>query len=338
MLLEHGVAGSNGSGADKNTPGQFSQMGGLVAVADLSRTAQTYTSSNNVISAVNAGERIRFAALNDPQGNPTDVIIADGQVLEPDRLIRVVTLSFLADASPSGSDFGGDAYPYPYISRVNGADSYNRKNLNSGTLTPGFSGSFPARSSFAGNGTEQDAFAEYLLTFHSTTPFGVQDKIVDLDRRIVQGTADTDGDGYTNADEVSLFTLGMNADIAAPAGQLNALTRIRSAGRSDVSASPGTYNLYTATQLSNERQSGRSDVTANPSAYSLYTASSIMDLNLGGLMIQKVGDSVTFNLQLQTTTDLATQAFTDEGEPMTRTISMPASKGFLRIRALDSAQ
>lgn len=338
MLLEHGVAGSNGSGADKNTPGQFSQMGGLVAVADLSRTAQTYTSSNNVISAVNAGERIRFAALNDPQGNPTDVIIADGQVLQPDRLIRMVTLSFLADASPSGSDFGGDAYPYPYISRVNGADSYNRKDLNSGELTPAFPGNFPARSSFAGNGTEQDAFAEYLLAFHSTTPFGVQDRIVDLDRRIVQGTADTDGDGYTNADEVSLFTLGMNADSAAPAGQLNALTRIRSAGRSDVSASPGTYNLYTATQLSNERQSGRSDVTSNPSAYSLYTASSIMDLNLGGLMIQKVGDSVTVNFQLQTTTDLATQAFTDEGEPMTRTITMPESKGFLRIRALDSAR
>ena len=29
MLLEHGVAGSNGSGADKNTPGQFSQAPGL---------------------------------------------------------------------------------------------------------------------------------------------------------------------------------------------------------------------------------------------------------------------------------------------------------------------
>jgi hypothetical protein len=63
-----------------------------------------------------------------------------------------------------------------------------------------------------------------------------------------------------------------------------------------------------------------------------------MDLNLGGLMIQKVGDSVTVNFQLQTTTDLATQAFTDEGEPMTRTITMPESKGFLRIRALDSAR
>jgi hypothetical protein len=332
MLLEHGVAGSNGSGADKNTPGQFSQLGGLVAAADLSRTAQTYTSSNNVISAVNSGDRILYVALTDAQGNPTDVIVANGQVLEPDRLIRMVTLNFLANAGSTGSDFGGDNYPFPYISRLNGSESYSRKDLNSGTLNPALPGNFPALSTFAGNGTEQDAFAEYLLAFHSTTPFAVEDKGVDLDRRIVQGTADTDGDGYTNADEVSLFTLGMNADSAATAGQLNALTRVRSAGRSDVSASPGTYNLYTATQLSNERQSGRSDVTTNPSAYGLYDATSIMDLKLGGLVIQKTGDSVKVNFQVQTTTDLA-QPFTDEGDPITRTLNMPAGKGFLRIRA-----
>jgi alkaline phosphatase len=188
MLLEHGVAGSNGSGADKNTPGQFSQLGGLVAAADLSRTAQTYTSSNNVISTVNAGERIRYVALTDAQGNPTDVIVANGQVLEPDRFMRMVTLNFLANAGSTGSDFGGDNYPFPYISRLNGVESYDRKDLNSGSLTPALPGNFPALSTFAGNGTEQDAFAEYLLAFHSTTPFGITDKTVDLDRRISQIT------------------------------------------------------------------------------------------------------------------------------------------------------
>jgi 2',3'-cyclic-nucleotide 2'-phosphodiesterase (5'-nucleotidase family) len=188
MLLEHGVAGSNGSGADKNTPGQFSQLGGLVAAADLSRTAQTYTSSNNVISAVNAGERIRYVALTDAQGNPTDVIVANGQVLEPNRLIRMVTLNFLANAGSTGSDFGGDNYPFPYISRLNGVESYDRKDLNSSTLTPALPGTFPALSAFAGNGTEQDAFAEYLLAFHRATPFGIADKTVDLDRRISQIT------------------------------------------------------------------------------------------------------------------------------------------------------
>lgn len=188
MLLEHGVAGSNGSGADKNTPGQFSQLGGLVAAADLSRTAQTYTSSNNVISAVNAGERIRYVALTDAQGNPTDVIVANGQVLEPNRLIRMVTLNFLANAGSTGSDFGGDNYPFPYISRLNGVESYDRKDLNSSTLTPALPGAFPALSAFAGNGTEQDAFAEYLLAFHRATPFGIADKTVDLDRRISQIT------------------------------------------------------------------------------------------------------------------------------------------------------
>jgi len=100
----------------------------------------------------------------------------------------MVTLNFLANAGSTGSDFGGDNYPFPYISRLNGVESYNRKDLNSGSLTPALPGNFPALSAFAGNGTEQDAFAEYLLAFHRATPFGIADKTVDLDRRISQIT------------------------------------------------------------------------------------------------------------------------------------------------------
>ena len=37
LLLEHGVAGSNGAGAANNTPGQFCQLGGLMIVADLAK-------------------------------------------------------------------------------------------------------------------------------------------------------------------------------------------------------------------------------------------------------------------------------------------------------------
>ncbi|MFM8357266.1 MAG: bifunctional metallophosphatase/5'-nucleotidase, partial [Verrucomicrobiota bacterium] len=203
MLLEHGVAGSNGTGADKNTPGQFSQLGGLVVVVDLGRVAQTYTSVSNVISTVNAGQRIRYAALTDASGRPTDVLVADGQVLDPERPVRLVTLNFLATAGSAGSDFGGDSYPFPYFLRLNGAESYERKDLNSATLTPALPADFPALSSFAGTGTEPDAFAEYLLAFHSVTPFGLADTAVDLDRRLVQGAADTDGDGFNNAEETS---------------------------------------------------------------------------------------------------------------------------------------
>jgi hypothetical protein len=100
----------------------------------------------------------------------------------------MVTLNFLANAGSTGSDFGGDNYPFPYISRLNGVESYDRKDLNSSTLTPALPGTFPALSAFAGNGTEQDAFAEYLLAFHRATPFRIADKTVDLDRRISQIT------------------------------------------------------------------------------------------------------------------------------------------------------
>src|SRR5690606_37205232 len=35
VILEHAVAGSNGTGADKNPPGQFCQLGGIRVVADM---------------------------------------------------------------------------------------------------------------------------------------------------------------------------------------------------------------------------------------------------------------------------------------------------------------
>lgn len=329
MLLEHGVAGSNGTGADKATPGQFSQLGGIVVVADLSQTAQTYTSSANVISAVNSGQRIRYAALTDATGKPTDVIVANGQVLEPDRLIRLVTLNFLANAGTSGSDFGGDSYPFPYILRVNGSVSYDRKDMN-GSLSPALPGSFPSASSFAGVGTEQDAFSEYLLAFHATTPFGLADTAVDLDRRIVQGTADSDGDGVSNAEETSLYTLGMSPDAAATLGQINALARIRSNGQADVTAAPAAYGLFTSAQLSAERLSGQVDVTSNPAAYSLFTAPQA-DVRLDGLVLPLQTNNV-LTMKLQSSDDLA--SWSDLATVPGVTVNLVGPKKFFRFQAV----
>jgi len=58
-----------------------------------------------------------------------------------------------------------------------------------------------------------------------------------------------------------------------------------------------------------------------------------MDLRMGGLMLQKLGNDVTVVFQPQTTTDLSTQPFTNSGEPIIKTITMPSDKGFLRIQA-----
>lgn len=330
MLLEHGVAGSNGTGADKATPGQFSQLGGIVVVADLSRTAQTYTSASNVISAVNAGQRIRYAALTDDTGRPTDVIIADGEVLDPEREIRMVTLNFLANAGSAGSDFGGDSYPFPYIHRLNGGDSYDRKDLNSGSLAPALPVGFPALSSFANAGTEQDAFAEYLLAFHATTPFGLADTAVDLDRRIVQGTADSDNDGYSNAEEASLYTVGMDADIPATAGQVNALGRIRAVGRAEVTANPLLYSLYTADQFNAERLAGRTDVTSDPSAFGLFTGPQA-DVRIDGLVLPFEAPN-TLTMKLQSSDNLST--WTDEAVVQNVQIDLSGPKKFFRFQAV----
>jgi hypothetical protein len=60
-----------------------------------------------------------------------------------------------------------------------------------------------------------------------------------------------------------------------------------------------------------------------------------MDMNLGGLVIQSTGGgNATLRLQLQSTPNLATQPFQNDGAPIQIPIQMNGSKGFLRVRAL----
>jgi hypothetical protein len=73
-----------------------------------------------------------------------------------------------------------------------------------------------------------------------------------------------------------------------------------------------------------------------PGFCDLYTADAMMDLNLGALTIQKNGQTVTLKLQLQSTTDLATQPFTNLGAPVEFQMEMPSNKAFLRVHALGS--
>lgn len=290
LLLEHAVAGSNGTGAANATAGQFCQLGGIQVVADLAETPVTYTSAGSppVISAVNGGNRIRYAALLDSAGAVTEVLISNGIVLNPARTVRMVTLNFLVNSSPTNSDFGGDSYPFPYIGRLSSVEnrldlttdgSANGYTLATSTLTVP-----PAQ----GAGSEQDAFAEYMLAFHASTAFNKADTVVGLDRRIIQGTTDSDADGYSNAIEVA--SLGLNPDVANTSSQINAA-------------------------LAGIRTAGRTDVTANPSAFSLYTASSIQDLRgTGNLLIQAGGANVTLTLPLQKSTGLNTWENFDELE------------------------
>ena len=148
-VLEHAVAGSG----DGNTPGQFGQFAGISMCVDLSRPA---------------GDRVRFACLT-KSGVKDAVVVSNGIVLGSDS-VRIVTLDFLAG--------GGDSYPFAdYVSKNPGFA--RRIDLEDQMLGAG-------KSTFAAAGSEQDAFAEFMLDNYASTPYAIKDVAVGEDQRIQQ--------------------------------------------------------------------------------------------------------------------------------------------------------
>jgi 2',3'-cyclic-nucleotide 2'-phosphodiesterase (5'-nucleotidase family) len=114
--------------------GRFSQVGGLAFSFDLTKPA---------------GSRILNLAIQDSQGNDLDVVVRGGALAgDPSRTFRMVTLNFLAS--------GGDGYPFPTDAAANRVDLFNPTAALTGAAT------------FSGDGTEQDALAEYLKANHGT--------------------------------------------------------------------------------------------------------------------------------------------------------------------------
>ncbi len=186
-LFEHAVAAT----APGATPGQFAQVGGVSFSYDLTKTAQVVNATSGAVTT--AGERVRNLVILNEDGSIADTIVVDGVLQgDPGRLIKVVTLSFLAD--------GGDGYPFPaYIepgSRVN--------LLNNAALTDGVAG-------FAAKGSEQDALAEFLAAEHGTaaTAFDNADTTKAQDLRIQDVAARTD----TVLNPYAQVTLGERVDL-----------------------------------------------------------------------------------------------------------------------------
>lgn len=176
VLLEHGVGSVGG--------GPFPQLSGVELSFDPSRPV---------------GDRIMNAAIVDADGNPIVALVEDGVIAgDPNQMFRVVTLNFMANPTfDTNGHFvsGGDGYPFPnlndnpalgdvgdpaVIARVNRVDLYDldgngvADNLATGDAT------------FAFDGTEQDAFAEYLADNFATpeTAYSEADVGRDLDERI----------------------------------------------------------------------------------------------------------------------------------------------------------
>jgi len=144
-VLEHGVADSDGS----NTPGRFPQVAGIEFSFDISQPA---------------GSRVQSLVILDESGNDADVVVQDGELLgDASRSFRMVTLGFLAG--------GGDGYPFPERDVIDLAQAEDAPRTGAATFAP--------------DGSEQDALAEYLAAnFGADTPFSEAETAPAEDTRI----------------------------------------------------------------------------------------------------------------------------------------------------------
>jgi|GEM_PF-116254 len=145
-LLEHGVSGLPG------VAGAFPQISGVKFSFDPDSPA---------------GDRIESAGVFDENDELVAELVRNGDLVDPTAQFRVVTLGFLADSRfDDDGNFigGGDGYPFPnlnqnpevgdlgdpdVIARVNFAE-LEQEGVQTGDAT------------FADDGTEQDALAEFL--------------------------------------------------------------------------------------------------------------------------------------------------------------------------------
>ncbi len=166
-ILEHGFS-ATGEG---ETPGRFPQVAGITVSFDASQSARTTFGNGARVIELKVG---------------ADEVVSGGVIQgDANRTFNVVTLNFLAN--------GGDGYPYEDYRAEDGA-RYNRINYFYGS---GFGDpeDFPdaklsadpgKENTISNTGGEQDAFAEYMLEFYSTTPYNEAETPVSEDTRIIQ--------------------------------------------------------------------------------------------------------------------------------------------------------
>ena len=127
-VLEHGISGLPG------VAGSFPQVSGVKFAFD---------------PDLPAGERIQTAAIFDEDGNLVMELVENGEIVgNSTETVRIVTLNFLAG--------GGDGYPFPTGPEAERLDlnDLDGDGVDDGNLT--------GDATFASDGTEQDALAEYL--------------------------------------------------------------------------------------------------------------------------------------------------------------------------------
>lgn len=187
-IMEYAVAAST-AGA---TPGQFPQIGGMRIAFDTDEIARSEGQMNR--AAGTDGSRIRTLEILGGQGqgddDVSDRVVVDG-VLQGDasRPIRMVLLAFTAQCVSGPSYDGaasdcGDGYPLKNLAAADRADLDPNTVDDSDAVDTSYD---PGQARFAGTGTEQDAFAEYLQAVYPDTDnaFDKAETPAEEDARIV---------------------------------------------------------------------------------------------------------------------------------------------------------
>ncbi|MEM6450647.1 MAG: 5'-nucleotidase C-terminal domain-containing protein [Cyanobacteria bacterium P01_D01_bin.105] len=146
-VVEHGVAATTLD--DANTQGRFPQVSGMAFSFDPTAAA---------------GDRIQSLVVTGENGKDAEVVVEKGEIVgDAERTFRVVTANFLAG--------GGDGYPFPQRDIMPLVQPEEAPRTGAATFAP--------------DGSEQDAFAEYLAENTSEqTPFEVADTAREEDTRI----------------------------------------------------------------------------------------------------------------------------------------------------------
>ncbi len=170
-LLEHGVADL------PNANGRFPQIAGVKFSFD---------------SDQESGSRIQNAGIFDAEDHLVAELVRDGLIVgDPEKTFRIVTLGFLAASNfDSDGNFigGGDGYPFPNLNTdpSKGAVGDPAVIARANLVDLDAAGTRTGNATFANDGTEQDALAEYLLDNFATgeTAFDQADVGPELDNRI----------------------------------------------------------------------------------------------------------------------------------------------------------
>ena len=155
---------------------------------------------------------------------------------------------------------------------------------------------------------------------------------------LYNATWDLSGNGLPDGADISTATGPIMSVLPNMTPVVQAHAAGESRGVAAVQSAPGDYDLYSATDYQANRiagqAEGRAAVVANPGAYGLYTESSILDLNLGGLMLKKSAQSDQFELELALeTNDQLTPDGWQVAERINHPISLDGDRHFLRVRA-----